>query len=162
MEEARYNLGCGDDVRDGYVNVDVRESGDVVTGDIREPYELIHRFGHPKEVVMQDVLEHLPWREADDVLREWCQHLLPGGEIYVQVPNMARFARNLLNDQCPLDKVRSDIFGGQDYPENTHRTFFTIERITQIMRSEHLDISEAREQRNLHVCGIKQEQEQDN
>lgn len=155
MEETRYNLGCGDDVRDGYVNVDVRESVGVVAGDIREPYELIRRFGHPKEVVMQDVLEHLPWREADDVLGEWCQHLLPGGGIYVQVPNMARFARNLLNGRCPLDKVRSDIFGGQDYPENTHRTFFTIERLTEIMEGCGVEVYEARKQRNLHVKGRK-------
>lgn len=163
MEPAKYNLGCGKDVRDGYVNVDARELPGVVRGNVGHPGWLTDQFGPPEEVLMLDVIEHFSWREADSVLQRWCEALVPGGTIYVQCPNMKRFAKILLNcSSANLDKIRSDIFGGQDYSENTHHTFFTVERLTDIMEECGLEVTEIKRGIKLHVRGKEKSTERSN
>ena len=77
------NLGCGEDQRPGYINVDAYGGPDVVW-DLQE-------FPYPWEdnsvdgIVMHHVLEHLPdWWSA---FLECARILKPGGELHIHVPD---------------------------------------------------------------------------
>jgi SAM-dependent methyltransferase len=81
----KLNLGCGRDIRKGWVNLDaVRLAGvDVVRDFNRIPWPF--RAGEFDEVLCQDVLEH-----ADDVLAvlgEIHRVLKPGGIVRIRVPH---------------------------------------------------------------------------
>lgn len=154
-ETVKYNLGCGEDVRDDHVNVDIREIDGAVKHDCADVSGLVDEYGTPERVVAMDVLEHLSWRVADDVLRRWCEALAEDGTLYVQVPNCERFAESLLGDG-DLDKVRSDFFGGQGYEEDTHRTLFTEERLIEIVESAGLEVDKSYCRRNIMLWAHKE------
>jgi len=85
----RLNLGCGTDVRPGFVNLDVAALPGVdVVHDLNVlplPFE-DETF---EEILCQDVLEHV---DLIGVLRECHRILQPGGEIHVQSPHFTSAA----------------------------------------------------------------------
>jgi ubiquinone/menaquinone biosynthesis C-methylase UbiE len=86
----RLNLGCGDDRREGYTNVDLRDDVADVVCDVRK---LEHwADASVDEIVAEDLLEHFPASETTSILEEWARALKPGGTLTVKVPNMLALA----------------------------------------------------------------------
>jgi SAM-dependent methyltransferase len=79
----RLNLGCGTDVREGWVNLDIAPLPGVdVVHDLSEP--LPFADASFSEVLARDVLEHLDWIP---VLRELHRILRPGGRLSLSSPH---------------------------------------------------------------------------
>lgn len=82
---ARINLGCGQDYRDGWHNVDINEAHDpdqVVDLDERPwPWES-NQFAH---ALMDNVIEHLD--DSAAALHELARIVQPGGTVVVRVPH---------------------------------------------------------------------------
>ena len=122
----RLNLGCGFDLRDGYVNVDLGDfHGPDLVADIRELSML--PSGHYREILAYDCLEHLPRTDTDRALVEWFRLLAPGGVLRLQVPNFAGIARRMaaattIDEQ---EEVIHLLFGTQAYTGDFHQTTFT-------------------------------------
>ena len=90
MSKVRLNLGCGKDVRDGYINVD---DGSMWRGSTLPDNVIIHNLSvYPwpfadnsaDEIFMWHVLEHLP--DTGNVMSEVKRILKPGGRFRGQVP----------------------------------------------------------------------------
>jgi len=108
----RLNLGCGTDVRSGWVNLDVaRLPGVDVVHDLEElPLPLEDdRFN---EILAKDVLEHLDYVP---VLRELHRVLAPGGRLHVGSPHFTSPAV---------------------WIDPTHRTAFSIDTLRFFARGE--------------------------
>lgn len=96
----KLNLGCGDKILPGYVNVDVAENRlglkpDVLC-DLRslEPFE----DNSIDEILSVHVVEHF-WRwEVAAVLREWVRVLRPGGVMILECPNLLSACEALLQN----------------------------------------------------------------
>jgi hypothetical protein len=94
----RLNLGCGDKILPGYVNVDVAESRagrkpDVIC-DLRDL--AVFQDGSADEILSVHVIEHF-WRwEALEVLKEWARVLRPGGTMVLECPNLLSACEALL------------------------------------------------------------------
>lgn len=104
-ERTRLNLGCGTDIRSGWVNLDSSPGipGVDVVHDL-DQLPLPFADGTFEYILAQDVLEHL----ADPVatLRELHRILKPGGRLRIRVPHFT--SRN-------------------NFIDPTHRTRFSIE-----------------------------------
>jgi len=112
------NLGCGRDVRRGFVNIDLfSDDPSVVRMDIR-------RLDLPDNcvdgLVAHDVLEHFSHREVDEVLREWARVLKPGAEYMIRCPSLALQCRAYVNGIWDADVASYMIFGGQTNPGDYH------------------------------------------
>lgn len=93
----RLNLGCGNDVKDGYTNVDFRPvHPGVVVADLSSfPWQW--KDETVEEVLMYDFLEHFPYRTTKPMLEEVWRVLKMGGAVEIQVPDFEQCARAILN-----------------------------------------------------------------
>jgi SAM-dependent methyltransferase len=79
----RLNVGCGLDVRDGWVNIDTnwnREDSDMLIADARD---LTAWHGQCETVLLNHVLHLFDYTEAEKVLDECVACLAPGGELVI-------------------------------------------------------------------------------
>jgi len=81
----RLNIGCGEKLRPGWLNIDLDPRADLRL-DIRRP--LPFPEGSCAEIYSEHVLEHLAYPgEVEQVLRDWWRVLEPGGALSVGVPD---------------------------------------------------------------------------
>jgi len=79
------NLGCGLDVRPGYINVDLYPRAEGVQAvDIEQRGSLVPFAGSPR-IVLQDVLEHV--HDPHALLVRCYQALTPGGLLEIRGPH---------------------------------------------------------------------------
>jgi len=122
----KLNLGCGLDLRTGYLNVDLNafHKPDLV-GDVRDLPML--PTGRYEEIIAQDVLEHLPRTATASALREWNRLMQMGGSLVLRVPSLEGLA-DLFRKHHSFDKQRElmqCLFGTQAYTGDFHMTSFT-------------------------------------
>lgn len=103
----KLNLGCGDKILPGYINVDVAseragKKPDVIS-DIRK---LTFDDNYADEILSVHVIEHF-WRwEVFDILKEWIRVLKPGGRLILECPNLQSACEEFL--KSPEIKSRAD------------------------------------------------------
>jgi len=113
----KLNLGCGGDIKEGYVNVDQRELAGVdVTCDLlKMPWPWADES--VDEVLMLDFFEHVPYVKNGAVLDEVWRILKPGGTVTIQVPDFDHSAA-VIQARFPFvcNKCEREIneFGGND------------------------------------------------
>lgn len=82
-------------------------------------------------------IEHISYRNVDNILQEMYRILVPGGNLLIITSNLLEQARVLVSN--PTDKWCDEfigmIYGGQDYEENSHKCGFSPEYITRILKN---------------------------
>ena len=111
MANMKLNLGCGDKILPGYVNIDVQPSrlGKVpdLISDIRELPEI--ESGTIDEILAVHVIEHIDRWDVESVLYRWRQLLKPDGILILETPNLISACQALLAN--PVKAARPDQSG---------------------------------------------------
>ncbi len=97
----KLNLGCGDKILPGYINVDVAESRLDRKPDVLCDLHKLTPFEDDSvdEILSVHVVEHF-WRwEVVDILREWARVLKPGGTMILECPNLISACQELMQQQ---------------------------------------------------------------
>jgi len=118
----KINIGCGRDIKKGYLNVDVRKTHPSVLQASIE--SLPFRDFSIEEIFAWDILEHGSYRKTKSILKEWHRVLQQRGKLFIQSPHLESLCRFALQAKTVKEKETAiaRIFGGQDYPENSHYT----------------------------------------
>jgi len=172
-EFVRLNLGCGDKILPGYINVDVVDQRAGTPPDVIADIRNLCDFpaDYADEILAVHVIEHF-WRwEVEDILREWCRVLRPGGRLILECPNLRSACEEFLKvgrdqDLSGPDGQRSMwVFYGDPAwrdPLMNHRWGYTPESLGQILREvgfENVSQKPAqfklREPRDMRVVGYK-------
>jgi len=104
----KLNLGCGNKILPGYINVDaVNRPGVDMVADIRDMKELI-KTDTIHEILSVHVVEHFYEWEVRDLLREWIRMLRPGGKLILETPNLLSACREILSNP---ENIRADVRG---------------------------------------------------
>lgn len=157
----RLNLGCGNDIREGYVNVDFRATHPAVREVDLSVFPWPFDDESADEILMLDFLEHFPRAASAKILLECRRILTHSGRVIIQVPDAQILARVICGGadfpcnrcganvecvdgvvmdcdkcgQCGLDAKDAAIqrmFGGQDYAGNFHQNAFDQESLMYI------------------------------
>jgi predicted SAM-dependent methyltransferase len=96
----KLNLGCGDKILDGYVNVDVVQERAGRHPDVNCDIRKLDVFSdeYCDEILAVHVVEHF-WRwEVEAVIKEWIRVLKPGGRMILECPNLMTACEEFLRD----------------------------------------------------------------
>lgn len=156
----KLNLGCGNDYREGYLNVDIRN---IPRLDIKWHVDDLIEYVRDQsavEILALDILEHFPIREVSKALDEWVRMLAPGGILQIKVPDLDILAKTLhdySNNTAEIRHMVDRLYGGQDYPQNFHKSGFNLTLLKQLLEKERgLKIIKVhRENCNIHVHAQK-------
>lgn len=105
------NVGCGDDRRVGYVNIDLRADVADLVGDVGH---LPMRDGSVRELLAFDILEHVSAWRTPQLLGEWFRVLAPSGRLVLRVPNLEMLGRHLA-DPVLAESMIQNIYGGHRF-----------------------------------------------
>jgi len=93
----KLNLGCGDDIRDGYINIDALPNlGVDMVFDITQ--KLPFKTNSCDEIIAQDILEHLTREQLQFTLSEISRVLIIGGIVKIRIPNVDAIIEKFSDD----------------------------------------------------------------
>lgn len=171
--QIRLNLGCGDKILPGYINVDVASSRagkepDVIC-DLRDLKTFESNFAD--EILSVHVVEHF-WRwEVLDILKEWVRVLKPGGKMIIECPNLLSACEEVLKNPDIATGPGPEgqrsmwvLYGDPSWrdPLMIHRWAYTPRSLAQLLFEAGLqDLMQEpaqfklREPRDMRITGIK-------
>src|SRR5262249_22596824 len=112
----KLNLGCGELLLSGYINIDKYVPKADVQADV---FELEYPPASMSEIRMHHLLEHLAIAEGPKLLSLCYYWMRPGGSLIVEVPDMAELMAN------PGSNWLTDIYGVQSTEGEFHKAGFT-------------------------------------
>jgi len=174
----RLNLGCGNKILPGYVNVDVAPARAGARPDVICDLRDLSEFDDDSadEILSVHVVEHFWQWEVDELLREWVRVLKPGARMVIECPNLKAACEAFLNDpdQRAGPGQRSEttmwVFYGDPAwkdPLMCHRWGYTPESLGESMKRAGLTAVhqepaqfKMREPRDMRVVGYKPKREE--
>lgn len=171
----RLNLGCGDKILPGYINVDLVDERAGKKPDVMCDIRLLTVFedNYADEVLTVHVIEHFYYWEAQKVLREWVRVLKPGGRMIIECPNLLTACQEVV--KSPETAVRPGregqrtmwVFYGDPAwkdPLMCHKWLYTPASLRELMEECGLvDVRQEpaqfklREPRDMRMVGIKKQ-----
>jgi len=137
----RLNLGCGNDKRKGYINIDIRS---VVNPDVvMDIWDVDECYSDVDEILMIDVLEHFSIVESKEILKKMFGILKSGGRIKIQCPDLQVIGKKIIYNPTDTNLIKM-LYGGQDYVENFHRSGFTIPLLRNVLEQIGFEIIETK------------------
>lgn len=170
-ESVRLNLGCGDKILSGYINVDVAPSRKGNNPDtICDIRNLSFADDHADEVMAIHVIEHFYQWEAQAVLAEWTRVLKPGGKLVLECPNILSAAESLLKGSDAARPGKEGkmsmwvLYGDPAWqdPLMCHKWGYTPKSLSDVLKEAGLDRVgqepaqfKQREPRDMRMVGYK-------
>ncbi len=156
-EPLRLNLGCGNDFRPDYLNLDIFADDErVIFMDVRK---LDFADSSVDEILAHDILEHFSHRETANILKEWARVLKPGGILKLRIPSLELQVKAYMRGDWDADVASYMIFGGQTSPGDFHSNGFDKKSIKrhlqkagfQVTNIEELDVPQKDMKVNLNM-----------
>jgi len=106
----RYHLGCGGDIKPGYVNVDMYSAKAQVREDL-----LTMKYQPSSHIESHHVFEHFTYVNSLVLLVKWSMALKMGGTLQVDIPDVERLAAALPGAGLAMQRgIMRLIFGSHE------------------------------------------------
>lgn len=158
VNNIKLNLGCGEDIRFGYVNIDIRKIWGVNIVLDLENDKLPFQDNLVSEIIAQDVIEHIHYNKIEFMLRECYRVLKHGGKMYIRTPDLERIYYKAVVRGESLGEMKGYkllsylIFGGYKNEYDVHRCVFTKELLVQLLENIGFTIGYIKNDNSNIVC----------
>lgn len=110
----KINLGCGNDIRIGYVNIDKKKTHPTVIVD-----DFMVLGGMPansaEEVIATNILGQIPLDKLLQTIKLWASKLKPGGRLYIESLDSNILGNLLSFDNINMNDANKMLYGeGED------------------------------------------------
>lgn len=126
----KLNLGCGADVRSGYINIDIIPQNNMSQDRYRQgdigSLDWLTEDNTVDEIIALDCLEYLPTNIVKQALTNWAQKLSTGGTLKILVPDCHAVAKAFAQGQFNLQEYSQIIFGTQEGNDNRLTVIDTV------------------------------------
>lgn len=155
----KLNLGCGKDIRSGYINIDrfpqdqlspdVYKQGDISSLDWLTEDDVVD------EIIALNCIEYLPTKIVKQALTNWAKKLSGGGVLKIMVPDCHAIAKAFYQGQFNLQEYSQSMLGIQENNDNKLSVIDTV-TLLNILKEIGLTISLKRyEGVEIYVEAIK-------
>lgn len=129
----KLHLGCGNNIREGYINVDQYVSAPTILN--ANVFDLPFESNTVDEIFTEHMLEHLSKYEVPLALKEWARVLKSGGKLLMNLPNLEWCMQQWLSktEEERWGWQLDTIFGLQVHPGEFHKTGFTKHRLQVLL-----------------------------
>lgn len=141
----KLNLGCANDVKEGYVNIDLFHTNPKVEIlDVRN----ISKFKDQEvvEIFASDVIEHLGFQDAVRAVAHWVNILARGGRMLIQTTCISSQIDALLAGHWDLPTFNAKVFAGKGWidgvsrDQDWHKSAFTLEFLVKLLENNGMQI----------------------
>lgn len=109
----KLNLGCANDIKEGYDNIDMYcNDPRVINADVSDLSKL-YELDSVDEIYARDILEHLPFKKIPQILFHWCSLLRKGGKIYIQSIDLDKQIEAYNQKIWTVEHMNTFVFAGQ-------------------------------------------------
>lgn len=138
----RLNLGCGDKILPGFINVDFAEERKGKKPDLQADIRKLHMFADNSvdQILTVHVVEHFYFWELPAILQEWRRILKPGGIMVTETPNLLTACQEILRNpfKGALPNAQMSMWSlygnpGEMDESMCHRWLFTPQTLTQLL-----------------------------
>lgn len=112
MKEKNIYMGCGPDIREGFLHCDIRKFDHIDI--VCKAWELSSHIDEVNHIYSRHMLEHLTDNESKLTLQDWFNSLKIGGSVRIIVPDMDFHCKQW------LDAKWSDITVEEKWSDSTH------------------------------------------
>jgi glycosyltransferase involved in cell wall biosynthesis/SAM-dependent methyltransferase len=110
-ESLKLNLGCGEAIEAGYINIDLNYEGpEIVNMDARI---LEYEDASVDTILAADLLQCFSHNEIGEVLAEWARVLKPEGKLIISCTSLKQISRLLLSGLINSEIASKLLFGNQ-------------------------------------------------
>jgi len=143
----KLNLGCGNDIKAGYINID--KYNNTANVDMRCDIGDLSAFEDDSvdEIYTAHVFEHIGINDIYGVVEEWRRVLRMNGDLIIRIPNLEFEVRKWLD--APDEKKWIEvggIFGSQSHEGNAHFCGFNPGSLKAFIERFSFEVVELREQ----------------
>jgi len=111
----RLNLGCGNDIRSGFVNIDrLPGKSDNYKQGCMKSLDWLVEDSTVDEILALDCLEYVLAKDVRSTVTNWVNKLSPGGIIKILVPDCHLAAKSFAQGQLALQEYQMIVFGTQE------------------------------------------------
>jgi predicted SAM-dependent methyltransferase len=149
----KLNLGCGNDIRQGYVNIDLNvDDKRVIKGDVSNLDTFSLTNDSVDEIIAIDIIQYFSYQQIVGVVSNWCQKLKPGGSIYIESVDY-----NMLSNMMFYDLLASEVVNNVLYGDSGIKGIYNLPSIEALLKNNQLIIdTKGFKDAKFYIRAIKQ------
>lgn len=131
----KLHLGCGNRFIDGFVHIDLNNADHIDYVSSLDKLEFLDD-NSVSEIYCSHALEYYDRFEAGQVIAEWQRTLVPGGKIYISVPDFAALVK-IYGMTQDIENIIGPLFGRWKLNDEYiyHRTCWDFKSLSRILKA---------------------------
>lgn len=144
----KLNLGCAQDIKEGYINIDLYDHPLVTKSDVRNLSFI--NDSSVDEIYAKDILEHMSYVDGEKAIKEWSRVLRSGGKIFIQTINLDKQIDAYIKGVWSIYDFNYMLFAGISWTnresqcEDFHKCAYNFQLLENLLLSNNIKIVEVK------------------